>query len=134
MRSGMASHPTNMGSVLLAPDGQPPAGWAAPNRIPDFAGFAEGAAAGMPAIPTYVIGIGDLANLNEIALAGGTRHGAFIVDGTGQTTQQGFLIAMDALRATSPPCDLALSATGARNIQPKLLHVQDTPRNGTKSV
>src|SRR5258705_4114611 len=130
MRSGMASHPTNMGSVLLAPDGQPPAGWAAPNRIPDFAGFAEGAAAGMPAIPTYVIGIGDLANLNEIALAGGTGHGAFIVDGTGQTTQQEFLMAMNAIRATSLPCDFAIPATDAGTIDPKLVNLHYTPGNG----
>jgi hypothetical protein len=88
----------------------------------------------MPPLPTYVIGIGDIANLDQIAMAGGTGRGAFIVDGTGQTTQQEFLRAMNAIRATSLPCDFAIPATDAGTIDPKLVNVQYTPGNSAMPI
>jgi hypothetical protein len=127
MASWIGAHPSHLGFVLLATDGQPSTGLCAPNHIADIAAIARMAAAAVPPIPTYVIGIGDLGNLNEIAQAGGTGRGAFIVDGTGQTTQQEFLKAMNAIRATSLPCDFAIPATDAGTIDPMLVNVQYTP-------
>src|SRR5207248_5782628 len=96
--SWIAANPTHVGVVLLATDGQPSTGLCAPNKIADIAAVASAAAAGTPRITTYVIGIGAIASLNQIAQAGGTGHDAFIVDGTGQNTEQQFLQAMNAIR------------------------------------
>jgi hypothetical protein len=127
MTSWIAAHPTHVGVVLLATDGQPSTGLCAPNKIADIAAVASAAATGTPPITTYVIGIGAVASLNQIAQAGGTGHDAFIVDGTGQNTEQQFLQAMNAIRATSLPCDYAIPTTDAGVIDPKLVNVQYVP-------
>jgi hypothetical protein len=127
MTAWIAAHPTHLGFVLLATDGQPSTSLCTPNKIADIATVAQTAAMGMPPIVTYVIGIGDIANLNQIAQGGGSGRDAFIVDGTGQTTQQEFLKAMNAIRATSLPCDFAIPPTDAGTIDPKLVNVQYTP-------
>jgi hypothetical protein len=127
MTTWIAAHPTHIGFVLLATDGQPSTSMCVPNKIADIATVAQTAASAMPPIVTYVIGIGDLANLSQIAQAGGSGHDAFIVDGTGVTTQQEFLKAMNAIRATSLPCDYAIPPTDAGTIDPMLVNVQYTP-------
>ncbi len=100
------------------------------NRIADIVTVAQAAASLVPAIATYVIGIGDTGNLNDIALAG-SWHAAFIVDGTGQTTQQEFLAAMNAIRASVLPCDYAIPPTEAGSLDPALVNVAYT-QGGSK--
>jgi hypothetical protein len=129
----IAAHPTHVGMVLLATDGQPSSGLCAPNRVPDLVTVAQMGAAGMPAVPTFVIGIGALASLNDIAQAGGTGYPAFIVDGTGLTTQQEFLRAMNVIRATALPCDYAIPAVDGGMLDPALVNVQYVPGGGGAS-
>jgi hypothetical protein len=77
-----------------------------------------------------VIGIGDTGNLNDIARAGSGRD-AFIVDGTGQTTQQEFLASMNAIRASVLPCDYAIPPIDGGALDPALVNVAYT-KGGTQ--
>jgi len=130
VQSWLQDRPKHTGVVLLATDGQPSTGLCTANRIADIMTVAQAAASLVPAIATYVIGIGDTGNLNDIALAG-SWHAAFIVDGTGQTTQQEFLAAMNAIRASVLPCDYAIPPTEAGSLDPALVNVAYT-QGGSK--
>jgi hypothetical protein len=59
-------------------------------------------------IPTYVIGVGEVGNLNAIAAAGGTKQ-AFIVSSTSPTDLQAeFQKAMSDVRSSALACDYAI--------------------------
>ena len=104
-------NPTHVGVVLLATDGQPMTSICSPNHMPDIVTIAAAAASWTPPVRTYVIGIGDIQNLNTIAAAGGTGQPPFIVDGTGANTEAQFSAALDKIRSSVIPCDYPLPAT-----------------------
>jgi hypothetical protein len=107
LRGWVAEHPDRRTYLLLATDGEP-SGSCDDNDIPMVAAALTAAAAATPPVPTYVIGIGEIANLAQLATAGGTGHGAFVVD-DGQTEAQ-FRAALEAIRTLSVPCDYPIPA------------------------
>jgi hypothetical protein len=107
MRTWLTDHPDHAGVVLLATDGEP-------SPVCDNNGIAEvstviaDAAAGTPAVPSYVIGIGHTDKLKQLATAGGTGVGPFIVDGTGVNTERELLDALAQVRGEALPCDFPM--------------------------
>jgi Mg-chelatase subunit ChlD len=102
------AHPTHRVAVVLATDGFPTE--CTPSDIPGVAALAAVAAAGMPAISTFVIGVFAPAeqadartNLDAIAGAGGTGT-AFLID-TSQNVTQGFVAALNAIRTMALSCE-----------------------------
>ena len=90
--------------VLLATDGAPEE---CESTVQNVSQVAADGLAGSPSIQTYVIGLGDIAALNEIALAGGTNQ-AFIVPADPAVASAQFLAAMNAIRGAALPCDYAI--------------------------
>jgi hypothetical protein len=86
--------------VVLATDGIPDTSCivgSTPNTIDNVVAVAQGGAAGKPAVPTFVIGVGsELTALDQIAKAGGTTS-AFLVD-TSKDIQSAFLQALNDIR------------------------------------
>lgn len=79
-----------------------------------------------PSIPTYVIGIGSVANLDTIAAAGGTGS-AFIVTGGDSSS---FLTAMQTIRQSALGCEYNIPSSSLGTIDPAKMTVRYTP-NGT---
>lgn len=89
-------------AVVLVTDGSPSGCSSSVENVAEYAASVRETA------PTYVIGIGNLGNLNEIAQAGSGRD-AFLVDTSNpDLVQQQFREALDAVRALSASCDLEL--------------------------
>jgi hypothetical protein len=72
-------HPSHLTNVLFATDGLP--NDCTTNTVAGAATAAEDAFKAIPSVSTFVLGIGDLNDLNTIAQKGGTTE-AFIADGT----------------------------------------------------
>ena len=72
-------HPTHLVHVLFATDGLP--NDCTYNTIDGASDVAKTASEGVPAVPTFVLGLGELDDLDQIAEAGGTDH-AYIADGS----------------------------------------------------
>lgn len=99
--------------VVLATDGEPNV---CNSTIPAVADAASLGLSETPPTETYVIGIGNIAGLNEIALAGGTDH-ALIVAADPAVASQQFLDAMDAIRGTAQiPCELQIPEAPAGQV------------------
>lgn len=109
LRRWLEPRPDHVGVLLLATDGQP-TDVCNDNSVADVAAAIAAANAGMPRIMTYVIGIGVPDSLNELAVAGGTGRGPFVVDGSGQNTQAEFAAALQAIRGEVLPCDYKVPA------------------------
>lgn len=119
----LTAHPDHKVAIVLVTDGLPggfipgmPNAACAPSDIPGVAGIA---ASGLPAIPTFVIGIfgpGDLvdptinpqANMNMIASAGGTGT-AVIVDTSMDVTSQ-IQTALKQVQTASIACQYTIPA------------------------
>jgi len=118
------THPGRKVVVVLQTDGEPNV---CESTVEAVADVAAAGLAGAPSLPTYVIGVGEeLRNLNEIAVAGGTGQ-AFIVDTSGDTTEQ-FLAAMNQIRATAAvPCEFLVPVEGSGGtIDPSQVNVSIT--------
>jgi hypothetical protein len=102
-------HPDDAVIVLLATDGDPDSCNLMPDPVTPVANAAMAGFMGTPKIATFVIGVGsDLANLNQIAAAGGTTS-AFIVD-TSMNVQTQFLAALNSVRGTALGCQYKIPA------------------------
>ncbi len=125
-----AAHPERKVVLLLATDGKP-SDLCAGNDIPGIATLLSAAAAATPPIVTYVIGIGDIMNLSQLALAGGTGHDVFVVD-TSANTQEEFAAALDSIRQLALPCEYPIPAPpeGAE-LDPTKVNVQHTADGAT---
>jgi hypothetical protein len=106
--------------ILLVTDGEPQApltsqaGGCNPT-LADASAAAAACLAGAPSVRTYVLGVGpSLANLNQIAAAGGTER-AYLVENGGAA---GVVAALAAIRANAMiPCALEIpQATGGLSI------------------
>jgi hypothetical protein len=104
MRGYMQKNPDHVGVILLATDGEP-SSVCDDNKASRVAQVVKDAARGTPAIRTYVIGIGDDKYLDEMAAPGGTGHGPFIVDGSGEHTESELREALAEIRSEALPCD-----------------------------
>jgi hypothetical protein len=103
LRSWLKAHPERNAVVLLATDGHPSE--CSKNDIDDVSASVAQAANGTPSIKTYVIGIGDQENLDDLAKAGGTGQGAFLVDGSGTQTEVQLLDTLAKIRGVALQCD-----------------------------
>jgi hypothetical protein len=102
-------HPDHKTVIVVATDGVPDSTCSAsslnpPNDLPNAAKTAKALAAGSPALPVFVIGVGaELEALNTIADAGGTGAAVLIADGA--SAQKQFLDALRNIRQKSLGCD-----------------------------
>ncbi|HWZ93465.1 MAG TPA: vWA domain-containing protein, partial [Polyangiaceae bacterium] len=133
LRQYLTANPSRRGVLLLATDGQP-SKICAGDTIAQITTLIAAQAAMVPAIQTYVVGIGNVANLNNWAMAGGTGHPAFIVDGVGTTTQDDLAKALDEIRVFSLPCDYAIPMPEAGTVDPAKVNVQFTPPGQASTV
>src|SRR5690606_8351437 len=101
-----AEQPATKKVILLVTDGVPeaPSSAGCNPTIEDASQAAEECLTAQPAVPTYVLGVGQaLNNLNEIAVAGGTEQ-AYLVDSDVETS---VLEALNAIRSDAIiPCTL----------------------------
>jgi hypothetical protein len=122
------SHPDHKTIVVLATDGQPEG---CNSDIPGVSNIAAQAYAANPSVQTYVIGVGDVGNLNAIAQAGGTTQ-AFVV--SDQNANQAFLDAMNQIRGMSLACDYAIPLPQGRPPNFSQVNVYHTPQGGGEGV
>jgi hypothetical protein len=107
LKRWLKQHADHSAALLLATDGEP-SDVCDDNEISDVAKVIEAAAKGSPAIPSYVVGIGDEDGLQDLAAAGGTGLGALLVDGSGKNTERELLDALGKIRARALSCEFAL--------------------------
>ena len=114
-RQWKTANPGHIVVILLVTDGVPEVPVSSitscagnPQDIQGTVAAAADGAGNNPQIPTYVLGVGpSLANLNQIAAAGGTQQ-AYLISGT-QNVSQEVLRALNAIRGTAAiPCELSL--------------------------
>jgi hypothetical protein len=112
--------------VVLATDGQPND---CNSNVTNVSAAARAAAAAIPPIKTFVIGIGNTGNLNDIANAGGTGQ-ALIVNSA--SAGQDFLDAMNAIRGAALTCEFTIpTPRNGETLDPNLVNVVFTPKTGT---
>ena len=126
IRQYLSANPTRRGVLLLATDGLP-SKLCMGDTSPEVTALIAAQAAMTPPVQTYVVGIGNVANLNDWAMAGGTGHTAFLVDGVGTTTQDDLTKALNEIRNLALPCDYAIPTPEAGAIDPTKVNVQFTP-------
>jgi hypothetical protein len=120
------SHVGDTVVVTMATDGDPEE---CDTSLTDIDAIAQTAAAGTPKILTFIIGVGsDAANLNSIAVAGGTGS-AFIVDTGGNVNAQ-FLAAMQAIQHTALGCVYAIPMPSSGTLDYSEVNVIYTPGGG----
>jgi hypothetical protein len=119
------SNPTAKVAVVLVTDGDPND---CNSTIGAVANAAQAAAATMP---TYVIGIGDVANLDTIAAAGGTKS-AFIVSTTNPNqTVTDFQMALATIKGSTLSCEYQIpSAPKGQTLDIDKVNVIYTPSTG----
>jgi von Willebrand factor type A domain-containing protein len=124
-----AQHPTRQTIVVLATDGLPTE--CSPRDIGSIADMAAEALK-PPAVYTFVIGFGPEANLDTIAVAGGTRA-AFFLDPTKSVATE-FARAMRNIVTAPISCEFAVpkSTTGAP-VDTDKINVDFTSSNGGKT-
>jgi hypothetical protein len=106
-RGWVGQNPGHVTVILLVTDGIPEAPLSQANgcapTLADAQQAASDCAGQQPAIPIYVLGIGNLGNLGQIAQAGGTQQ-AYLVDPNSDTAAQ-VLAALNKIRMTAQvPC------------------------------
>ncbi|MEY2582063.1 MAG: hypothetical protein QOE09_1912 [Ilumatobacteraceae bacterium] len=136
VRDWMQKNPSHAGVVVLATDGYPSSSMCAPEAddMKSVVAIAQMAAAWTPPVRTYVIGIGDVKNLNQVAVAGGTGQAAFVIDATSQQTQQQFADALDAVRTSVIPCEYPIPATDPGRFDVTQVNVQYTPGSASAPI
>jgi hypothetical protein len=101
-RAEQVKHGDHVAGVVVVTDGAP---HGCDATIPGTSAIAAAAAAGSPAILTYVLGVGpNLSNLNAIAQAGGTGQ-AYLVETSGESA---LLAALEAIRTSAQKCEFVL--------------------------
>jgi hypothetical protein len=102
------------------------------NTPADAASLAASALAGPSHIQTFVIGVGRaLANLNQVAQAGGTTQ-AYLTD-TSSNLGGEFAAALESIRTSAGPCAFEIpGATEAGDVDRNLVNVRFTPSGSTQ--
>jgi hypothetical protein len=125
-----AAHPDHITAVVLATDGVPTE--CTPQDIPSISSMASTAAAANPQVLTFVIGIGDLVALHDIAIAGGTNH-AYIVQPGVNTTQQ-LTDALNAIRGELLSCEFDVPVPDMGTIDYNKVNIEFTPAGGAAQL
>ena len=122
------ANPNHKVIVLLATDGEPNG---CSSTIDNVANAASSSVNNAPQVPVYVIGIGNVAGLNQVAAAGGTNS-AFIVDGGNSAA---FLAAMQQIQLQSLGCEFLLPDLPAGEmLDPTKVNVIFTPGGSSSGV
>ncbi len=100
------AHPARQTIVVLATDGEPQG--CSGNDLNTVSQIAAAGAAANPPINTYVIGIGNVQGLNQVAQAGGTQQALVVQDAN---ASQQFLLALRQIRGSSVGCRFSLPQT-----------------------
>ena len=117
--------------VVLVTDGQPNG---CEEDIGTIAGLAAAALAA-DGTKTYAIGLtgSQEADMDQIAMSGGTTKGIFVADGA--NTTQDLLAALGAIRGAILDCDFPMpTPTKDTGVEPSLINVNFTPSTGAKST
>ncbi|MFP6685341.1 MAG: VWA domain-containing protein, partial [Polyangiaceae bacterium] len=117
------ANPNHVVAVVLATDGVPSE--CSPQDVGQIASIASTAFNGSPQVLTFVIGIGDLSALNQIAQAGSGTN-AFVVDPNANPSQQ-FLDAMNAIRGSLLGCEYDIPKPEMGELDYGLVNVEFTP-------
>jgi hypothetical protein len=119
-------------ATIVATDGEPTGCFG--NSPEEIAQLAAQALMGPTPIETFVIGVGgSLANLNQVAQAGGTV-GAFLIDAA-QNLAQGFAEALEEIRLAAGPCAFQIPlATEDGAVDPARVNVRFTPPGAAQAV
>ncbi len=131
LREWLQMHPERDGAVLLATDGEP-SSVCDDNEIEDVSRVIREAAEGKPSLKTYVIGIGEEDSLGELAEAGGTGQGAFVVDGSGMQTEMQLLETFGKIRGETLRCDFDVPS--GMNSDPTNVNVERTTGGATTTL
>jgi hypothetical protein len=125
-----AANPGALVAIVLATDGDPKG--CTGNTVASVAAKAAEVAA---QIPTYVIGIGNVAGLDTVAQSGGTGA-AFIVDVIDPAqTQQDFVNVLNTIRGTAVPCDIDIPPPPqGQTLDPGLVNVNFTAASGAVTL
>ena len=122
-RAHAAANPGRKTIVVLATDGAPND---CSSSVDNVAQVASTGVAQNPSIQTFVIGVGNTGNLNQIAQAGGTTT-ALIVSSTASAGQQ-FLDAMNRIRGQALGCEFTIPLPGAgQSVNLNQVNVRFTP-------
>jgi hypothetical protein len=124
-------HPDHAVALLLATDGQPlicgPGHFGNANNPDSVAATITAAAAAMPPIKTYVVGIGpDVGNLDAWAVAGGTGQTQAFLVRIDAMAQEQFLSTLLSIRNLALPCDYAIPTIMTGALDPMKVNVQHT--------
>ncbi len=113
-------------AVVLVTDGEPN------GCNSTVQGSATAAGTGLPAIRTYVIGVGSqLANLNQIAVGGGTTKAVLLSDANPTQLTTDLVTALGEIRKQALGCDYALPAPpSGEQLDTGRVNVQWTPNGG----
>jgi hypothetical protein len=145
LRQWKSTNPSHITAMLLVTDGLPEAPLSAitayatsptcmnnPPSIQAAVAAAQEGAGNVPQVPTYVLGVGNLNELNQIAAAGGTQQ-AHVISGTTGIEQQ-VLNALNTIRgAVAIPCEFQIPApTGGETPNLGQVNVGYTPPGGTE--
>lgn len=117
--------------VVLATDGDP-VGCEPSNQLNNISMVAAAGLSNNPAIRTFVVGIGNVANLDLIAQAGGTVNALQV---TAANAGQDFLNAMNQIRGQALACEFTLPAPpDGEVLNPNRVNVGYTPPGGQAEV
>ncbi|MCB9589579.1 MAG: hypothetical protein H6718_29465 [Polyangiaceae bacterium] len=114
--------------VVLATDGEP--NNCTDNSVSTSAGYAAAGLAANPSVKTFVIGIGDLGVLNQIAQQGGTNSAYIVSSGN---AGQGFLDAMNEIRG-AVKCQYKIPTPTEGDPNPDKVNVGITQDGGEQEV
>ena len=121
-----AAFPDHTVAVVLASDGSPTE--CNPQIISDIANIAANAATGTPPVLTFVIGIGNVVGLHQIAQAGNTGQ-AIIVSANSNAGQQ-FIDAMNQIQGSLLQCTFDVPQPDEGEVDYNRVNVEFTPGGG----
>lgn len=127
-RQWATDHPDAKTVILLVTDGEPDSGCAGD----DVPAVAAEALAGTPSIPTYVLGLGNIAGLHDVAAAGGTGQAFVVSDPAASGAAVVEQLAAIRGEARPLPCEFLIPAGGAST--PDLVNFDFTPADGGATV
>jgi hypothetical protein len=137
-RNWVTQNPGRITVVLLVTDGIPEAPLSQANgcapTLADAQQAATECAGQQPAIPIYVLGIGNLGNLGQIAQAGGTQQ-AYLVDPNSDVSAQ-VLEALNKIRMTAQvPCQFKVpSPPDGQAFRQDYVNIEFKDPNGTPAI
>jgi len=124
-QSVQQSNPGNKVAVVLVTDGEPNDCNSSASNV------ATEAASASSTIPTFVIGIGNTANLDQIAAAGGTQKATIVSTNSPQQTAQDFQTALNAIRGLTLSCEYKIPPPPqGETFDEAKVNVVYTPTNG----